>query len=249
MATTAKKAAAPAESKGTLAFPKNMPVLGQLSFPLWSEEDIDRLAKWRSEKGFSAGQFPDRIGGNLFITQKQVDHIQDYLLKTFLPFSLKQYASTNGKKGFDQDAIDELTELIKNEDWSEKNLPIRELSEKDTDNLGEGTEFVAKFSYSGSGGNEIRKAALGKEDEDLMVVDLDTVPAAGDTDRLWWGSRNWFRGAFNLNAYTRVVGAGKASLTIYGISAYSRALYLRTDLPMNWGGNDDEAVLEDDFED
>ena len=248
MATPANKTAAPAVGKGTLAYPKNLPVLGQLSFPLWSEDDIDALAKWRSEKGYKAGQYPDRIGGSMFLTQGQVDKIQTYLLETFLPFTMQQYADTNGKKGFDQSARDELTKLIMDADWSEANLPIRELNEKDIDNLGEDTDIVAKLSFSGSGGNEISKKALGKdEDGGLEVISLDSVEGIGDVDRLWWGARNPFRGAFNLNAYTREI---KKGLVVYGISAYTRALYLRTDLPLNFGGgNDDEAVLEEDFED
>ena len=187
----------------------------------------------------------------MFLTQGQVDKVKEYLLETFLPFALAQYASNNGKKGFDQTTIDDLTVLLENEDWTEKNLPIRDLSEKDVKALGEDTEFVAKLSYSGSGGNEISKRALDKDDDDtLEVVNINTIEGAGDMDRLWWGAGNTFRGAFNLNAYTRVVGAGKATVVIHGITAYTRSLYLRADLPMRQsGGGDDEAVLEDDFED
>ena len=246
MATTAAKPSAKVEAKqGPLAYPKNLPVLGQLSFPLWSDNDITALALWRAEKGYKAGQYPDKVGGSLFITQEQVDKIQKYLLEIFLPFALAQYADTNGKKGFDQAAIDELSTLITNEDWSEANLPVRELSEKDIKNLGDDTEFVAKLSFSGSGGNEITKKALGRDEEgDLEVIAIPSE--AGDVDRLWWGARNWFRAAFNLNAYTRVI---KKDVVVYGISAYTRAAYLRTDLPMTMGSNDDEAVLESDFED
>ena len=237
-------------SPSTLAYPKNIGVLGQLSFPLWSDEDITKLAAWRAEKGFKAGQFPDKVGGSLFLTQGAVDKVQTYLLETFLPFAKEQYAATNGKKGFDQSAIDELTQLIKDNDWSDANLPLRELGKKDVDNLGEDTDIVAKLSFAGSGGNEISKKALAlNADGELEVVSLDTVEGIGDTDRLWWGARNPFRGAFNLNAYTRVINE-KKGIVVYGISAYTRALYLRSDLELSFGGgNDDEAVLEDGFED
>lgn len=252
MATTAKKAAAKAEPKGAPAFPKNHPVTGLLSFPLWSAADIDRLAAWRAEKGYKAGQYPDKIGGSLFVTQQQVDKIQAYLLETFLPFTVEQYAHSNGSKGFDSEAANELSKLIANEDWSETNLPVRDLSEKDLANLGEDSEYVAKVVFSGAGGNDISKKALARdEDGGLEVVSIDFLAEdghnIGDVDRLWWGAQNTFRGAFNLNAYTRDI---KKGVVIHGISAYTRALYLRSDLPLNFGGgNDDEAVLEEDFED
>jgi len=247
MATTAK-----ATTTATVAYPKNLPVLGQLSFPLWSEEDITALALWRAEKGYKAGQYPDRVGGSLFLTQGQVDKVQSYIIDTFLPFTVAQYAATSGKKGFSPEAAKEIEQLVMDADWSEANLPIRELNDKDIENLGEDTDIVAKLSFSGSGGNEISKKALARSEaedrtSDLEVVSLDSVAGIGDPDRLWWGARNWFRGAFNLNAYTREI---KKGMVVYGISAYSRALYLRTDLPMNFGGgSDDEAVLETDFED
>jgi len=256
MATAKAKTAAKPEAKsGTLQYPKNGTALGVLSFPLWNESDIDALAKWRQEKNIKPGQYPDRIGGSLFITQAEVDRVQKYLVEVFVPFTVEQYAHTNGTKGFSPEVAEALIELINAEDWTETNLPIRDLSDKDLENLGEDTDFVAKLVFSGSQGNEIQKKALTREDPDnpkssLVVIDLDSVPGIGDPDRLWWGARNWFKGAFNMNAYTREVQVGKQKVLVHGISAYSRFLYLRTDLEMNFGGgNDDEQVLEEDFED
>ena len=141
-----------------------------------------------------------------------------------------------------------MTALLKTVQLKDAADPIADNVRSIIENLGEDTDIVAKLSFSGSGGNEIAKKALGKdEDGGLEVISLDSIEGVGDVDRLWWGARNPFRGAFNLNAYTREI---KKGMVVYGISAYSRALYLRTDLPMNFGGgSDDEAVLEDDFED
>jgi hypothetical protein len=244
--------------KSAPAYPENCAVTGNLSFPLWNEGDLEKLKAWRSEKGISPGKFEDRIGGLLFIKQNMVDKVQSYLLEETLPFAAAQYAYTKGSKGFDKDAIAHLKELIENEDWSENNLPIRELSKKDVENLkktdGEDHEYVAKFQFAGSGGREIAKKALAREDEDdpksnLEVVKLTDLDDIGDTTRLWWGARNFFRGAFNMNSNTREVQVGKKVEYIYGISAYANRLYLRTDMPMNWGGSDDSVVLEDDYED
>lgn len=254
MATSKTTSKATATSS-QLSYPENVGVLGVLSFPLWGPKDLDKLTKWRQEKGHKPGKFPDRIGGELFIKQNQLDSLKKYLTEIFIPFAIQQYAATNGSKGWDQAAADEILEQLKEDNWEDANLPIRELSEKDDANLeelfGEDHGFVAGFSFSGSGGNAIQKKALAVEGENRIVVTLDDLVEngveIGDRDRLWWGSRNFFRGAFNLNAYTREV---KKNVTVYGISAYTRALYLRSDLPMSFGGgSDDDVVLEDDYED
>ena len=240
--------AAKKETKTQLAYPKNLTVTGQLSFPLWSEDDLTRLAEWRANRGLKKGKYPDRLGGTLFLNQAQVDKITEYLTGTFLPFVSEQYAATNGDKGLDKDTVLEIEKKVKANDWSMDDylLPIRNLSAKDADNVTE--DIVAKWSFGASGGNEIQKKFLGRNaDGDLEVIGISAVENVpedaldGIDDTLYWGSRNTFRGAFNLNAY-------EAAST--GISAYTRSLYLMTDLPMTWGsGSDDEEVLEDDFED
>ena len=242
---TAKAKPAPTTAP---AYPENCPGLGYLSFPLWNEADLERLKTWRSEKGHKPGKYEDRIGGSLFIKQDVVDKVQSYLIEQFLPFAEAQYAFTDGEKGFDKATTKSLAALIENEDWTELNLPIRDLSDKDIKSLGEDTDYVAKLQFAGSRGQEIIKKAIARIDGDLVVVALSSVPEAGDTDRLWWGSRNIFRAALNMGAYTREVQVGKDTVVVHGISAYARQLYLRTDLPMNWGGSDDAQVLEDDFE-
>lgn len=249
---TAKKPASKSTPKqstqaGTrLDYPKNVGVPGILSFPLWSEQDLPLLSEWRAKRGLRPGKFPDRIGGTLFITQEVVNKVQSYLLDVFLPFTEVLYGHSNGQKGFDAEDRAALADKIGDEDWDLKDytLPIRDLSTKDRENLTDDS-IVAKFVFNGSGGNAISKKALVRdEDGALVATSLDMLTdegiAHGDEHSLWWGSRNMFRGAFNLNPYT-------AATT--GITAYTRALYLRADLPMQWGGgNDDDTVLEDDFE-
>ncbi len=243
----ATKKAAP-KASSTLKFPKNLGVTGILSFPIWNEQDRDvRLPEWRTRKGFKKGRYPDRIGGQLHLTQSEVDKVQKYLLEDFLPFTAEQYEHTKGEKGFDADQIAELTDLISAENWDHTNgfvLPLRHLTDKDQENAGD--DIVAKFTFNGSGGKEISKDKVlirPEADGGLMIQDLDAYSdehPVGDRDSLFWGARNTFRGAFNLNAYTN---------SSVGIAAYTRGLYLRTDLNPTWGGgSDDETVLEEDFE-
>lgn len=224
------------------AYPENLGVTGVLAFPLWNEDHLLKLKEWRSDKGLPKPKFPDRMGGHLFLTQKIVDKAQAYLLETFLPYALalNEY---DGDKGFDKTVIDELTKKIEAEEWSLDDyvLPIRHLSEKDSENVDD--DIVAKWVFGASGGNPMQARALVRDGNGALMAtsldDVENIPTRME-DTLWWGSRNVFRGAFNLNAYT-------AAST--GISAYVNTLYLRSDLPMQWGGNDDmETILDDDFE-
>ena len=227
------------------AFPRNLGVTGILSFPLWTESQLGQLKEWRADKGFAKPKFPDVKGGTLFVTQPMVDKIQAYILNELLPYAEALHVYDDGK-GLDPETAATIRERVENEDWTESNdeivIPLRKLTEKDQENL-PNEDIVAKFVYRASGGNDISPKALARdEDGTLVVVDLDDLTNVNqETDQLFWGARNTFRGAFNLNPYM----AAKS-----GISAYTRALYLRSDLPMSWGGGDDtETILEDDFED
>ena len=239
---TKKAAAKVSVEKPT--YPKNLGVTGKLSFPIWNEENLTQLKDWRADRGIPKPKFPDVKGGTLFLTQQMVDKVQAYLLTDLLPYAEALNAYDDGK-GLDPDIVAVIRERVENEDWTGTNddivIPIRKLTAKDVENLGD-DDIVAKFIYRASGGNDISAKALARdEDNTLMVTDLDSLDNIDrDTDALFWGSRNTFRGAFNLNPYM----AAKS-----GITAYTRALYLRSDLPMVWGGGDDtETVLEDDFE-
>ena len=243
-----KNASTTSKAASDIKYPANLNVQGLLSFPLWSNKDKDeRLPKWREEKGYKKGEYEDRLGGTLFLTQKMLDHFKKYAIETFLPFAVELNKS-NPKKGFTPEQAEELESLINAEDWSESNLPIKDLNEKDVENNEE--DIFAKFVFYASGDNDIAKRVVGRNSEGtLIALDWDDLEDEGipDRDTLWWGSRNTFRGGFNLNAYTRKVG----KFTVPGITAYTRSLHLRSDLPMNWGGGseDVEAVLEEDFED
>lgn len=233
-----------------LAYPKSLMVNGILSFPLWSEDDLVRLQEWRLKKRLPSPEYEQRIGGSLFVDQAMVDKIKSYLTETFLPYTAKQNA-LDGKKGLDKEAIQDLEKRIDKEDWTLGDripyiLPLRNLTEKDSENVDD--DIVAKFAFSGSGGNTISKKFLARDDDGtLMVVQPQTVSGIPleEIDRmdesLFWGARQTWRGSFNLNGYMKAKT---------GISAYTRTLYLRTDLPMSWGGggSDDTAVLEEDFE-
>ena len=235
-------------TKTEIKYPANVNVQGILSFPLWSGKDKDeRLPKWREQKGYKKGEYDDRLGGTFFLTQKMVDHIKAYILETYLPFTI-ELNKNDPKKGFTPEQAEQIEELVKQEDWSESNLPIKDLNDKDVENNDE--DIVAKFVFYASGDNDIAKRAVGRNsDGALVALGWDDLEEEGipDRDTLWWGSRNTFRGGFNLNAYTRKVG----KFVVPGITAYTRSLHLRSDLPMTWGGGseDVEAVLEEDFED
>ena len=224
-------------------YPENLGITGVLSFPRLTENHLLLLKDWRAKKGMSKPKYDERIGGTLFINQKMVDKAQAYLLETILPYGV-ELNQFDESKGFDQDVADALREKIENEDWNSSGdllVPMRDLSEKDLENAPEGA--VAKFAFDGSGGNPISVKALVRDEDGALVVtsldDVEGVPRDIE-NTLFWGARNTFRGAFNLNPYERA----KA-----GISAYTRVLYLRTDLPMVWGGGDDtETILEEDFE-
>ena len=244
---TAKKSA-PKASLQAPKYPANLGLEGVLSFPLWNDHDINTsLPEWRAKKGLKKGKFPDRIGATLLLNQAQVDKAQKYLLDVFLPY-ITELHEFNSDKGHSPEDVDTLRALIEAEDWSHEDgviLPLRHLTEKDEENIDD-ESIVAKFSFGGSGGNEIARNKVLARDEDgtLIVMDLDSYTDNGvklpALDTLFWGSRNTFRGSFNLNAYSN------AST---GIGAYTRRLYLRTDLPMFFGGgSDDETVLESDFE-
>lgn len=230
-----------------IIYPKNLTAQGILSFPLWNDKDKDeRLPEWRQSKGHKPGDYDDRLGGTFFLTKKMVDHIAKYLLEVYLPFTIELNEKTGGKKGFTPEEAEALEQNIRDEDWSEQNLPIKDLSKTDAKNVDD--DIVAKFVFYASGGNEISKKLMGKDGAgNLMTLEFGDVEGIPDTDALWWGARNTFRGAFNLNNYVRVIG----KIRVPGITAYTRSLHLRSDLPMNWGGGteDVEALLEDDFED
>lgn len=241
MATRKTTASKPVAVKP--AYPKNLGVTGILSFPIWNEDNLSQIKEWRSAKGYSKPKFPDVKGGTLFLTQPMVDKVQAYLLEELLPYAAALNEFDDGK-GLDPDNIELFKARIENEEWGVKddsiNLPIQMLSAKDQESVDDDS-IVAKFKYRASGDNDISAKLLVRDEDNTLGIrelgDIDGIPV---DDSLFWGARNTFRGAFNLNPYQ----AAKA-----GISAYTRVLYLRTDLPMVWGGGDDtETILEEDFE-
>lgn len=230
-----------------IEYPKNLTIQGQLAFPIKSEEEIAALAEWRTKKNIKKPKFPDKIGGWLILNQLNYDKAIEYLENTYLPFVDTLYKETNGDKGVAPDVNKAFMAQVKKKIWldsdNKPNLPIRELNDKDRDNL-RGYPGVAKIKFSGPYEESIGVKAIiqSSEGERSVVsiqslIDDDIIPEGrGDVDRLWWGAGWNFRTSLRMNAYDSAT---------QGVTAYAQTLYLLPHLGLPVSGGGDAAVLED----
>lgn len=233
-------------------YPANLNVMGRMSFPLYSEENIEQLKEWRTRRNVAKPKYDDRVGFALYITQAQEDRVCANLLDVYLPFASTLQAETNKEKGIDPKLVAKLVKLVEARDWTEKNLPIRELNDKDVENLEKNgiDNIVSKISVAGPQTQPIKRKAIVNRDGDQIVVGLDDEQVReklesierADSDALWWGSLWPFKTQVRFNAYD----AAK-----YGVSAYVNTAYLFADQELITFSGSDAAILEDgdDWED
>lgn len=243
-----------AAAKTRIEYPKNVTAQGTLAFPIKSEAEIEKLVEWRTTKGIKKPKFPDKIGGNLFIKEKTLERVASYLENEYLPFVDTLYKETDGAKGIEPEEVANLLKLVKARDWSEKNLPIRELTPKDIENNGgDDCPFVAKIKFSGPYKKDLgvkfivlddwsKKQVVVKQNElqDYTNSEGETIElpeGTGDTEALWWGAGWPFRISMRMNAYNQ---NGE------GVTAYVQDIYLLAwqELP-SFSSNNDADVVED----
>jgi hypothetical protein len=229
-----------------IVYPDNINVNGLLSFPVYTEDNIAQLKEWRTKRGIAAPRFPDRIGFQMLLTQAQHDKVVANLQKVYLPFARTLQSASDKKKGIDPKLVVKLEALVKAQDWSENNLPIRELTEKDQANLEKNNieGIVSKLKVAGPANDgPITIKALFKEDDEtqLAVTTLSAVhdllpEGQQDQTALWWGASWPFKTSVRFNAY---------SAANFGVAAYVRTAYLFANQELPVFGAGDAAVLED----
>lgn len=230
-------------------WPDNVVASGILNFPIIGENNIEQLKEWRTKKGHKKPKYPDKIGATIFINDATLKKVLDYLENVYIPFAFDLYKQTGGDKGIEPELIKALETQIKERDWSGKNFPIRDLTEKDKEQLGD-FPAVAKLRINGPYQADFAIKGVIKTDEGQRVTDLDYLrdeqilpESRSDETALWWGSGWPFRISMRMNAFEGPNGPG--------ISAYVDVLYLLAyhDLPVLGGGNSDAEVLGADDDD
>lgn len=226
-------------------YPKNVNVTGLMSFPLYSTENIEQLEAWRTRRNIGKPRFPDRIGFTLLLNQQQHDRVVANLKDVYLPFAADLKKVSGGSKGIDPKLVDKLAKLVADEDWSESNLPIRSLNDKDEENIEKNNlgSFVSKLKVAGPP-NEAPikiKALYHEEDEtELEVVDLSQVSHLlgenTDPTALWWGASWPFKTDVRFNAF---------NAASFGVTGYVRTAYLLANRELPTFGAGDSAILED----
>ena len=232
-------------------WPDNVNVQGLMSFPLYSVENLDQVKEWRDRKNFAKPKFPDRIGFSLFLNQAQHDRVKANLLDVYLPFAATLQAESNKSKGVDPKIVAKLVKLVQDDDFSENNLPIRDLNDKDEENLdkNEVEGIVSKLRVAGPPQDgPIKRKAIVTRGGVRAVVPLDDddvyekLGEQSDPTTLWWGAMWPFRTAVRFNAY---------QAANFGVAAYVNTAYLLADRELMTFGGGDAAVVEDgdDWED
>lgn len=235
-------------AKVKIQYPDNLNVQGLLSYPIKSENEIVQLKEWRESKKMKKPKFPDKVGVNLLLKPAQYDKVVEHLEKVYVPFIDTLYKETDGDKGLEPEIVKGLLEKVKTRNWSDADLPIRDLTEKDIENNGgEDSPFVAKISIKGPFEADFKVKALVRDSQDrLQVVELNELEDHGfdlpdnhrDEKKLWWGSSWNFRTSIRFNAFESARGEG--------VTAYGQTLYLLPHLGLPiFGGNSDAAVIMD----
>jgi len=236
-----------------IEYPDNLKVQGQLAFPLYSNKNIEQIVEWRKKKGKPAAQFPDKIGATLFLDKENFEKARTYLLEVFFPF--QQVLEANGKKHLDGVYHEDLIAQIKDGVWidptdkkkARPNLPLRGLTKKDEENLGEDHEYVGKIKFFGPyqqdlGTKALVKGADGKTKVRSIrdLIEDEVIPEErSDTSRLWWGSGWDWRASLRFGGFES---------PFVGISGYSApAIYLlpHKGLPVIGGNAADAEMVED----
>ncbi|QCG78301.1 hypothetical protein SEA_ALOEVERA_15 [Microbacterium phage AloeVera] len=233
--------------KYKIEYPKNLVLQGQLSFPIKSDDEIQKLAEWREKKNIKKPKFPDKIGGSLILNQANHDKAVAYLRDTYLPFVDVLYKETDESKGISPDLTKSLLKQVTDGNWlaadGKPNLPLRELNDKDRENLGD-YPGVSKFKFAGPYEGDLNvKAIIKAPGGSPEVVSIQSLIEDGiipesrhDVNSLWWGA-NWnFRINVRMNAFD------SASV---GVTGYVETLYLLPHLGLPVSGGGDAAVLED----
>jgi hypothetical protein len=238
-------AATKSREKVEIPWPKNLVIEGPMSFPLTSVADLDAIKDWRAKRKIAAPEYDDKIGVNILLTQEKYEKAVDYLENVYMPFTGIYHELTG--KGVDPAAQADLLAQIKERKWTtlegrkeKPNLPIRELTDSDRENI-DTDLYTFKMKVSGPYEADFEKKAIIKNDQgrqvavELSKIDLPT--SRRDPNQLWWGSNWHFRVPMKMNAFER------ASL---GITAYGSVLFLlpHLGLPIS-GGTDEAQVLED----
>ena len=228
-------------------WPDNLTVQGRMTFPLYTEESLVQVAAWRERKKFAKPDYDEVTGFGLFLTQAQQDKIKKHLLEVYIPFASTLKKESGGKYGLDPKIILKLQKLVEEDDFSENNLPLRDLSDSDERNLEKNgfDNVVSKVRVLGPRDNgPVKIKALVKRDGMSSVVpitDDDVVEKMGEANdhtKLWWGASWPFRTELRFNAY-QAQG--------FGISAYGTGVYLLADQELKQfsNNNSDVAVAED----
>lgn len=239
-------------TKTEIEWPDNLNVQGLLSFPIKSAYEIGQLIEWRKKKNIKKPKFPDKVGASLLLKQGQHDKAVEHLLEMYVPFIDTLYRETDGEKGFEPNEVKRLLRLVKAQDWSESNLPIRDLTDKDVENNGgEDCPYVSKISFKGPYEGDLHVKSIVRVNGTPKVMTLDDMGENGyelpdgmsDTTKLWWGARWNFRVNLRLNAFDSPRGTG--------VTAYGRTLYLLPELglPVLSGNGADNAVIAEDGDD
>jgi hypothetical protein len=230
-------------------WPDNVNVNGIMTFPTYTEANIEQLKAWRAEKGKPKPRYDDRLGFGLFITEKEYNKVRENLLEVYIPFAKTLQKVTNGEKGVDPKLLAKLEALVKNEDYTEKNLPLRELSEKDLENIEKNgfKNIHAKLKVLGPQNGPIKQRALFREEDETTssVVGLNTVRhllgEQTDHERLWWGAGWPFKTGVRFNAFY--------ADPRLGISGYVTTAYLLANQELREFGNTGDASIVADGDD
>jgi hypothetical protein len=234
-------------------YPNDLNLRGQLSFPLYTEKNIEEAKEWRKKKGFKALKFDEKRGATLLLKPLQFERLQQHLIEVVIPFGGTLFKATDGEKGVEPDVVKALLKQMKDGNYigpdNKPNLPIRRLSEADIKNTTPDGEtespYVGKVKFQGPYKEDLPISVLlvdtntGKERiitiQDL--VDDEILPAnRADTTRLWWGAGWKFKTSLRFNVFDA------ASI---GVSAFAQKVYLlpHLGLPISAGG--DANIIED----
>lgn len=235
-------------SNTKIEWPKNLVLTGGLSFPIKSEDEIKLLQEWRAEKKLKKPKYADKIGVTLLLKEPQLEKIVKHLEDVYLPFVDVLYKNTDGEKGVEPEVVAALLKQVKARDWSDKNLPIRELTAKDIENNG-GDEcpYIAKVKINGPYESSFKVAAkIVREGQVSEIVEVNEIEDYGfdvpdnylDTEKLWWGAGATIQVSLRFNAF---------DTANTGVSAYGNKLYLlpHLGLPTFGGGSSDADVVDE----
>jgi hypothetical protein len=230
-------------------WPANLNTRGQLSFPLFTDANVEEAKVWREKKGYKKTKFQEKKGATLLLKPMQFEAAHKHLLEVVLPFQNVLYKETQGDKGVEPDVVKALTKQLKDRNYlgpdGKPNLPLRELNEADKKNTGgDDSPYVGKIKFQGPIDNPLDISGLvvvpGQKDRVVSIqelIDDGVIPASrNDINKLWWGAGWNFKVSMRFSAYD------SASI---GISAYASKVYLLPHMGLPVSGGADAAIVED----